>query len=410
MTTPSSEWAYGSKLADPDKFRGWMQRLDEWAIKKKLVRGELAIDDSMGNGHAIFQDKLTGDWMDYSGGWISSLWPTDEQAYERSDDPFETIVHGGAVSWNAPLWLERRKKWERHAAHRMVYYSTLQAVKAGEYRSETGHIVRIPADPSIATDSRLYSSELTPEPPQQCYDTKITVESNDCLLAAERLVKADAGKVAVLNMANAYTPGGGVIGGSTAQEESCFRRSNYFLSLYRYSYFAKQYGVEPEPEQYPLDPNFGGCYSPNITVFRGPESDGCPLLDDPWKVNFIAVAAINTPPTTTTPDGERRISGPLVETTKSKIRTIFNIAIDNGVDELVLSAFGCGAFHNPPKHMAELFKEVLQEDAYRGRFKRIVFAIIGHGSNYQSFAEVFGSGSDAEDEAKSEAESEGAAA
>ena len=397
MATPSWDWAYGSILANPDKFQGWMQRLDEWALKKKLVRGELDIDDSMGNGHAILADKATGDWVLYSGGsWVSSVWPNDEQAYERSDNPFESLVHGGAVRWDARLWLARRRDWNRHAAHRLVYGSTIQAVKAGAYESEQGNIVQIPPDPGIVSGSKFYSHELTPEPAQHRYDTEITVESNDCLVTAERLVRNGDGKVAVLNMANAYTPGGGALYGSAAQEESCFFRSNYYLSLYRYADFGTQFQLELADERYPLNPNYGGCYSPNITVFRGPKDDGYPYLDDPWKVNFIAVAAIDTPPTTINDEGERRLGESSVTATKNKIRTILNIAIDNDVDELVLSAFGCGAFHNPPKHMAELFRDVLNEDAYRGRFKRIVFAIIGHGNNYQSFAEVFGAGDEAE--------------
>lgn len=404
MATPSWDWAYGSTLANPDKFQGRMQRLDEWALKKKLVRGELDIDDSMGNGHAILADKATGDWVRYIGGsWVSSVWPNDEQAYERSDNPFESLVHGGVVRWNSYLWLARRRDWNRHAAHRLVYGSTIQAVKAGAYESEHGNTVQIPPDPSIVSGSKFYSHELTPEPaqPQHRYDTEITVESNDCLITAERLVRNGDGKVAVLNMANAYTPGGGALYGSAAQEESCFFRSNYYLSLYRYADFGTQFQLELADERYPLNPNYGGCYSPNITVFRGPKDDGYPYLDDPWKVNFIAVAAIDTPPTTINDEGERRLGESSVTATKNKIRTILNIAIDNDVDELVLSAFGCGAFHNPPKHMAELFRDVLNEDAYRGRFKRIVFAIIGHGNNYQSFAEVFGTG--AEEETASEA-------
>ena len=53
-----------------------------------------------------------------------------------------------------------------------------------------------------------------------------------------------------------------------------------------------------------------------------------------------------------------------------------NIAADNNVINLVLGAMGCGAFRNPPKHIAELFRQVLNEPQYKGRFRRVVFAII----------------------------------
>jgi len=52
------------------------------------------------------------------------------------------------------------------------------------------------------------------------------------------------------------------------------------------------------------------------------------------------------------------------------------------IDCLVLGAFGCGAFANPPNHMAELFKEVLLEKEFIKKFKFIVFSIFeDHNSN-----------------------------
>jgi uncharacterized protein (TIGR02452 family) len=47
-----------------------------------------------------------------------------------------------------------------------------------------------------------------------------------------------------------------------------------------------------------------------------------------------------------------------------------------GHDSVVLSAFGCGAFMNPPSHIAELFHDVIEENQYRHKFAYIGFAII----------------------------------
>ena len=92
---------------------------------------------------------------------------------------------------------------------------------------------------------------------------------------------------------------------------------------------------------------------------------------------------------------EERLSEPMVARTKDKIRTILRICAANGQTNLVLSAFGCGAFCNPPKHMAELFKEILNADEFCGVFRKIVFAIKGGSfmkrkGNYKPFAEVLG--------------------
>jgi len=61
--------------------------------------------------------------------------------------------------------------------------------------------------------------------------------------------------------------------------------------------------------------------------------------------------------------------------TKNKIRTIFRIALENGNDSLVLGAFGCGAFRNPPVQIARLFHDIINENEFNNRFKKIVFAI-----------------------------------
>ena len=45
-----------------------------------------------------------------------------------------------------------------------------------------------------------------------------------------------------------------------------------------------------------------------------------------------------------------------------------------GHDSIVLGAFGCGAYGNPPNHIAQLFKEVITGD-FKGCFSHILFAI-----------------------------------
>jgi len=58
------------------------------------------------------------------------------------------------------------------------------------------------------------------------------------------------------------------------------------------------------------------------------------------------------------------------------MRTILRIAGKYAHDCLVLGTFGCGAFQNPPNHIAELFCKVFLEDEFSRRFKTVVFAIL----------------------------------
>lgn len=128
-----------------------------------------------------------------------------------------------------------------------------------------------------------------------------------------------------------------------------------------------------------MDRNFGGAYSPQVTVFRGEEQQGYPLLEKPYQVGVISVAAMNRPEL----DAQGMIAAHLIEGVKNKIRTILNIGIAHGHDSLVLGAFGCGAFRNPPAHIAKLFHEVIGQE-YPGQFAKICFAILeDHNSKRQ---------------------------
>jgi uncharacterized protein (TIGR02452 family) len=194
-------------------------------------------------------------------------------------------------------------------------------------------------------------------------------------------------------MASFHTPGGGVTRGSSAQEESIFRRTNIFKSLYQFNEIGSAYGIKQREERYPLDYNFGGIYTPSVTVFKASEGDDCILLEEPYKIGVVSVAAVKNP---------RVENGKLVpwvvDTLKCKIRQILDIALENGHDSIVLSAFGCGAYKTPPTEMARLFKEILSRDDYKNAFKVISFAIINVKStngehnpqgNFEPFRETF---------------------
>ena len=203
------------------------------------------------------------------------------------------------------------------------------------------------------------------------YDSpEISVVDNDCLYAAENLVKEGL-KPAVLNMASFHTPGGGVERGSSAQEESIFRRTNIFRSLYQFHSVGENYHIKQLEERYPLEMHYGAIYTPNVTVFKSSENDGCKLLDNPFDIDVITIAAVRKPELE-----NGKLPAWVTDILKIKIRQMFDIALENGNNSLVLSAFGCGAYGTPPKEMARLFHEVLDSEKYKGVFNKIVFAII----------------------------------
>jgi len=242
------------------------------------------------------------------------------------------------------------------------------------YVRQNGYYI---GDKYVAIDNSCIVSEYFVKPQRLSqaakYDTKFSVINADCLETAEVLQNSGF-TPCVLNLASRQNPGGGVLNGAGAQEENLFRRTNLFMSLYQFAPYAEDYGIKKNENSYPLNRDTGGIYSKNITVFRGAEKNGYCLLNNPSKMSFVTVAAINHPELI-----EKNelyyIREELIEPTKEKIRTILRIAGKYEHDSLVLGAFGCGAFANPPNHMATLFKEVFLESEFSGVFKYVVFSI-----------------------------------
>lgn len=274
------------------------------------------------------------------------------------------------------------------------FRSTIDIVNRRFYVTESGRKVVFPNDADMINHTCFYSREIRlneiPEGEQTC----VEVKNIDCLYAGLQL-KRNGYNPAVLNMASRRNPGGGVLTGAGAQEETLFRRTNLFRSLYQFAPFAHEYGITQSYCQYPLDRNYGGIYTPGAICFRDNEQRGYALLDKPFSLSFISVAGMNRPDLI---DGGLMIAHHLVEPIKNKIRTIFRIGLEHGHDSLVLGALGCGAFCNPPRHIARLFHMVMEEPEFRNRYSKIVFAIIddhnAHHShnpegNFKPFADEF---------------------
>ena len=252
-----------------------------------------------------------------------------------------------------------------------VYRSTIRIVNAKGY--SIGSVdVNFDNDATMMGNTKFYSSKVNIEHsllPK--YDTEVKVMDNDCLDVAQSLVRLGF-KPAVLNMASFHTPGGGVERGSAAQEESLFRRTNLFRSLYQFHEIGTNYGIEQRDERYPMQMSYGGIYTPGVTVFRKSENEDCKIMDDPFRIDVISLPAVRKP--TIKADGD--VEDWVKDTLYKKVKQILDIALENGNDSLVLSAFGCGAYGTPPKIVAKIFHDVIDSEEYKGLFKAIYFAII----------------------------------
>lgn len=185
-------------------------------------------------------------------------------------------------------------------------------------------------------------------------------------------------KIAVLNFASATNPGGGVKNGSSAQEESLCRCSTLYPTLDQKRMWDLYYSVN-RAQSDPLHTD--ACiYSPGIVICKTDESIPQRLPEDKFvSIDVITCAAPNLrekPSNIYNPD-----SGNAVHITPDKLyklhlkraKHILHIAACNGVDMLVLGAFGCGAFQNDPNVVAKAYRDALKE--YGGYFDLIEFAI-----------------------------------
>lgn len=272
------------------------------------------------------------------------------------------------------------------------FENSVGLINQGFYVTENGDTVHFPSDSTMRHNTKFYAKEFHVNAPA-VGKTIVDVVNEDCLSTAVRL-KKEGFNPAVLNMASLSNPGGGVTSGAGAQEETIFRRTNLYRSLYQFARYAQEYGVPKSRHQYPLDRNFGGIYTPNALLFRKSENEGYALMEHPVEISFISVAGINRPELK-----NGMIAEHLTEPIKNKIRTILRIGLENGHDSLVLGALGCGAFCNPPHHVAKLFHEVFEEEEFIGKYKLLVFSILDdHNSrkahnpegNFKPFAVEFG--------------------
>lgn len=262
-----------------------------------------------------------------------------------------------------------------HELRRDVFNDTRNHCMANGYIINGKKVSLEPPEESRVFNHRIHISAYATSPMQCGEKTRVHVLNEDCLATARR-ISSNGIKPLVLNMANRQNPGGGVTAGAGAQEECLFRSSNYYQTLYKVK------------DKYPLDRNWGAVIFPDVTVFRGLEEEGYPLLEDPFKCDFVAVPAINHP----TLNEAGKMLPEMVEGTHKKIKMILDSAIVLSNYTLVLSAFGCGAFKNPPEQIAEIFKEELKY--YDHTFNNVYFSIKPDhndklNKNFRAFEEFF---------------------
>ena len=198
----------------------------------------------------------------------------------------------------------------------------------------------------------------------------------------ERVFDNGTKHFAVLNFASATTPGGGVLSGSSAQEESLCRVSTLYQSL-----TSKNAKIYYDMNKHHKNRYYTDwiIYTPDVVVFRNDDFEDMSVLPffKWYDCNVITCPAPNMRQQMRNrfnPDDNNGLIPPNAtneykEIMKNRIRRILATAERMHNTHLILGAFGCGAFMNDPRVVSELFKEVIIDEGFGYLFDDIEFAI-----------------------------------
>lgn len=248
---------------------------------------------------------------------------------------------------------------------------TLDIIKKKQYTTPSGKAIDISAslDTSLA-GTTLYKEPLPARLLSISFPT-IEVINEKTGRAAQRLANKN---VVALNFANACNQGGGFLGGAKAQEEDLCRCSGLYPCLKSKPQFYND-NIRKDDRYY----TDNILYSPKVPFFRG---DDNVLLEEPFTASIITAPAPNM--------WGMKIDEKLLYTTiRRRAYKVLQVAAENGHKTLILGAWGCGAFSNDPKMVANIFKGVLKEVPV---FEYVCFAVYDTREGqpiYQVFKEVF---------------------
>lgn len=231
-------------------------------------------------------------------------------------------------------------------------------------------------------------------------DTVITITGNRSYQAAMKLHKDDPNsKIAVVNFANAYNPGGGVKKGSSAQEECLCRTSTLYPLIHRISLSNTFYkhNISHQTKSGSAKATDSLIYTEGVIICKTDEELPKRMPKEDWVTVDVISAAAPDLRTKSNPHAPLVGNGTYMSDAElfgyhiKRAMHILTVAAARGADTLVLGAFGCGAFENNPEVVARAYKIALQE--FPKVFKRIEFAVYcppGGSTNYDVFKKVLG--------------------
>ena len=198
--------------------------------------------------------------------------------------------------------------------------------------------------------------------------------------------------ISVLNFASATNPGGGVTKGASAQEECLCRVSTLYKCISASEIteaFHKKHRYALKTGKMNSLYNDDCIQTCDVTVFKSDTAKPALLSEKDWfDVDVISCVAPNLRYMSQHDKNWKKnvTDKRLFDIYKKRINRVLDIASCAKSDVIILGAFGCGAFANPP----ELVAKAMHEHKYE--FETIELAIYCSPRdtlNYEVFAKEF---------------------
>lgn len=279
------------------------------------------------------------------------------------------------------------------ATKKQIAQETLAISESGAYECSgvDGSFVTVTISSQVAEALRgtvLYRpSDHVPSVARRGFVTRVSVHNGDTLEGAKGLVERynlhfSEGSMGpgVLNFASAKNPGGGFLSGATAQEECLARCSTLYKcqTKFQSEFYDEHRKGTNEATRLCL---YSSCmiYTPGVPVFRNSDLD---LLPHPYPVSIITSPAVNMS------TAERAgVSWNVAEQAMiQRAKRVLQVFSAHGHRHIVLGAWGCGVFKNPPADIAKMFSRMLSPGGeFEGVFEEVVFSVL---DNHKSQATI----------------------
>lgn len=257
------------------------------------------------------------------------------------------------------------------------YHINLEVMNDTVHQCRTNTELKEAIRASIGKQKVIMHEDVVKKVPTGTVETCIVISGNRTFEAAKGYT---GHHVAVLNFANNHSVGGAPFFAG-AQEESLCRCSTLYpcLKEEEETFYRRHQNMFSRQEIGYMG-NDDIIYTPDVVVFKTDERT-MPIHPqmmeekDWYKADVITCAAPEANRLDRLPDDYRA----QIET---RIRKIFDVAASNGVEVLILGAWGCGAFANPKDVIASTFLRLLKDYS----FQVVEFALSCHNVSGNPFA------------------------